>query len=445
MQDIYTGVLENNDRGTIMVSACYEKFVTMLDKQKLTLSQKLTATITQLVHTAQQHGETALPRYLSSLLQQHMFTSYTFDGAKHLVCGRYSAEKTQTLLLFSHCPPQQDAFARWGMFVTRLLTFAFYHETIGSLPVNVVWLIDTTTQDKQESAESNLLPDDGAILQGSGCLYDVPASAMLPFHFLALGTKGLLSVEAEVQTASLAHDALYSTILPNAAWRLLWALQSVKNPSEEILIEGFYDTLVPMEDEEIALLRAMPDDEQTLKQQLHVDDFLLHLHGFQLRYAHFLLPACTITHFCSGTNEDIHTVPFSAKALLDIHLVPSQEPADIYRKLRHHLDTQGFADVGTTIRESKSPRHTSLHEPFTQLVVRATDAIYGDSVPILPLLPPISIVHPLQAQLAMPILYIQMSCLSGSYDEHDMLQAKKQQQLLVDGMKCLGMIMEDMT
>jgi len=443
MQDIYTGVLENNDRGTIMVSVYYEKFVTMIDKQKPILSQKLSSTIAHLVHTAQLHGETALPSYLSSLLQQHMFTPYTFDSAKHLVCGRYSAEKTQTLLLFSHCPPQQDAFARWAMFVTRLLTFGFYHETIGSLPVNVVWLIDTTTESQKERTKSHFIADDDAILQGSGCLYDVPASATLPFHFLALGTKGLLSVEAEVQTASLAHDALYSTILPNAAWRLLWALQSIKNPYEEILIEGFYDTLVPMEDEEIALLRAMPDDEQTLKQQLHVDDFLLHLHGFQLRYTHFLLPTCTITQFCSGTDEDTHTLPFSARALLDIHLVPNQEPADIYRKLRHHLDAQGFADVHTTMRESKSPQHASLHEPFTQLVVNATDTIYGDNMPILPLLPLVNILHPLQAQLSMPILYTRMDCLSDSHDEHDILQ-EKHKQSLVDGMKCLGMIMEDM-
>ncbi len=426
-----------------MVSVYYEKFVTMIDKQEPTLSQKLAATITQLVHTAQQHEETALPRYLSSLLQQHMFTPYALDSAKQLICGRYSTEKTQTLLLFSHCPPQQDAFARWGMFVTRLLTFAFYHETIGNLPINVVWLIDTTTQSKKERAESDFLPYDSAILQGSGCLYDVPASTMLPSRFLALGTKGLLSVEAEVQTAPLAHDTLYSTILPNAAWRLLWALQSVKNPYEEILIEGFYDTLVPMEDEEIALLRTMPDDEQTLKQQLHVDGFLLHLHGFQLRYAHFLLPSCTITQFCSGTSEDTHMLPFSARALLDIHLVPNQEPADIYRKLRQHIDAQGFADVHTTMRESKSPQHTPLHEPFAQLVVHATNAIYGDTMPILPLLPLIVTLHPLQAQLAMPILYSRISSLSDPHDEHDILQ-EKHKQLLVDGMKCLGMIMENM-
>jgi hypothetical protein len=60
-----------------------------------------------------------------------------------------------------------------------------------------------------------------------------------------LGVKGLLYVELTCNT--IAHDAhsSYGTILPNAAWRLVWALSTIKGQDERVMIAGFYDDVRP--------------------------------------------------------------------------------------------------------------------------------------------------------------------------------------------------------
>ncbi len=412
-----------------MLSDSSQHFFATIDEQRRSLTERLNATIAQLASVIQRQGKAALPHHLSSLLRQASFHVETSDS---FVYGRYmAAGNAHTLLLFSACPPQQNAFARWGTLASRLTTFAFYQEILGNLPVNVLWLIDI---DERQN-ESGFLHELDAPLQGT--LYDLPATVPLTQPTVALGTKGLLSVDMEVEIPSIAQSAANGAILPNAAWRLLWALHSLKNAQEEILLEGFYDDLVPMEDEEVEFLRTNPDDEQKLKQQLQTETFLSQLHGFQRRYAYYLLPACTITHIHSGfdTGEARHTLPSSALASLDIYLVPAQEPHDIYKKLRHHLDTHGFADVKTTLQVSRKLQHTALHEPFTKLILETARSIYGGGISVLPLLPQPTLLD--LSQLTVPTLYTQLGTLPDAGGE-------QQARFLQENMQFLTLVMEGM-
>ena len=83
-------------------------------------------------------------------------------------------------------------------------------------------------------AHRELLAADACVWEGSGVTWEGPP--MVP-----LGVKGLLYVELTCNTIS--HDAhsSYGTVLPNAAWRLVWALSTIKGPDERVMIEGFYD------------------------------------------------------------------------------------------------------------------------------------------------------------------------------------------------------------
>ncbi|GAC1622514.1 MAG: hypothetical protein NVS4B11_16510 [Ktedonobacteraceae bacterium] len=431
-----------------MLPEHYTKLLAAIDEHMVSLGEMLHTIVAQL--TKASHEKAMLHLYIASLLQQYKFTTQQFDDEKLLICGRYSIEKTGTMLLFSHCPPQRDAFAQWGTFVTRLLTFALYHMAIGSIPINIVWLIDTEEHHENDVAAYHFIENNRTALQANGCLYDLPYDRSLPAPFLALGTKGVLSVEIEIRTASSEHHTMYGAILPDAAWRLIWALNSLKDAHEEILIDGFYDTLVPMEDAEIALLRSMPDSTQALKQRMNVDEFLLQLRGFQLHYTHLLLPTCTVTSIHSGTDasESQHTIPSYAKASVDIHLVPKQEPEDIYTKLRQHLDMQGFQDVHTEVRISRNPQHTPLQDAFMQIVVDATSAAYGEHVPLLPLAPQSGVPYPFRSLLDIPVVFTQM----GYSQEHlykrgtviTVEEAERQAQFLTNSMKHLAMIIEGM-
>lgn len=444
MQDACPWVLGNKSKGKIMIDEHNKNLLAAIDASAYSLVETLHTIVAQL---AQAEQNNTLATYISSLLQQHTFMSQPVDDKQHLICGIYSKHETKALLLFSHCPPQQDSLARWGSFVTRLLTFALYHKTIGNIPYNVVWLIEI--EEYHENSEDLLqwLAKNRALLRVDGCLYDVPSDTSLPAPCLALGTKGLLRVEIGVETASRDQHVLSGAILPDAAWRLTWALNSLKDVREEIHIESFYDTLVPMEDEEIALLRGMADDEQALKQRLHVNEFLLHLHGFQLYYTYLLLPTCIITSMRSGsTTTSSHTLPSFANASLDIHLVPDQEPEDIYKKLRKHLDIQGLQDVSIRVLATRSPQHTPLRNKFAKIVYESAFALYGETLSAFPLMPSQRNYYPFQSLLAFPVVYVQTGYEHGQLYEHDTVTSEERhKQILAYGMKHLVGIIEGIT
>lgn len=422
-----------------MTLAFYENLFSTIDAQAGLLGETLHTTVAQLAQAAQ--NENTLSTCMNSLLQQYTFTRLHGDNGLRLLYGTYATKETKTLLLFSSCPPQHDALARWGAFVTRLLTFALYHKAIGSIPLNIVWLIDLAAHDNNDEEAELWLTKHQALLRGDGCFYDLPNDMSLPSPCLALGMKGLLRIEVGVETTSQDQHVLDGAILPDAAWRLTWALNSLKDAREEIHIEEFYETVAPLEDEEIALLRSMQDGEQALKQQMNVNEFLLHLHGFQLYYTYLLLPTCTITSIHSGsTSAASYTLPSFAHATLDIHLVPDQEPADIYQKVRKHLDEQGFQDISVKVLVTRSPQHTARHHWFAQIVSESAYTLYGEKLPIFPLLPRQSAYCP----LALPVVYAH----TGRLYERDTVTTgaseEKYTQLLLHGMKHLVMIIETM-
>ncbi len=447
MQDACPWVLGNKSKGKIMIDEYNKNLLAAIDASAYSLVETLHTIVAQL---AQAELDNTLSTYIGSLLQQQTFTLQQVDDKQHLICGIHSIHETKTLLLFSHCPPQQDALARWGAFVTRLLTFALYHKTIGSIPYNMVWLIDIEEYYENDEELLQWFAKNRTLLRVDCCLYDIPNDDSLPSPCLALGTKGLLRVEIEVETASHDQHILSGAILPDAAWRLTWALNSLKDVREEIHIEDFYDTLVPMEDEEIALLRSMVKAESALKQRLHVNEFLLHLHGFQLYYTYLLLPTCIITRIYSGsTATSSYTLPSFANASIDIHLVPDQEPGDIHEKLRKHLDIQGFQDVSIRVLATRSPQHTPLRNEFAKTVYESAFALYGERLSAFPLMPSQRNYYPFQSLLAIPVVYIQTGYGQSQLYEHDTVTTEtneeRQKQILTYGMKHLVAIIERMT
>ncbi len=315
------------------------------------------------------------------------------------------------------------------------------------MPLNIIWLIDIEAHDENDEEPSQWLAKNQALLKVDGCLYDMPNDAFLPTPCLALGMKGLLRVEIGVETTSQEQHVFDGAILPDVAWRLTWALSSLKDAHEEIQVEGFYDPVVPMEDDEIAFLQHMLDDEQALKQRLNVDEFLLQLHGFQLYYTYLLLPTCIVTSIHSGS-ASFHTLPSFAKAFLDIHLVPDQEPEDIHHKVRKHLDAQGFQDMSVKVLATRSPQHTALHHWFARAVCESAYALYGENLSTFPLMARQSVYYPFQSLLAIPVVYTHIGYAQSQLYERDTVTTvadeEKHHQFVINGMKHLVMIIEGM-
>jgi acetylornithine deacetylase/succinyl-diaminopimelate desuccinylase-like protein len=227
------------------------------------------------------------------------------------------------------------------------------------------------------------------------------------------GLRGVQYVELRVRTASTdSHSGLGGSIFPNAAWRLTWALASLKGPDERIALPGFYEDVEPPSERDLELLAALPDDSADLLKRYQLDHFVKGLEGgVELQQEKLFSPTCTICGLTSGyQGPGTKTVlPAVASAKVDFRLVPNQSPQVVLDQLRQHLNEQGFADVQVRSLGSEPPGRTPPDDPFLQLVAAQAEGVYGQRQLIQPLSGGSGPVHAFLESLKLPVATIGVS------------------------------------
>ncbi len=226
-------------------------------------------------------------------------------------------------------------------------------------------------------------------LKADACVWEFGSVNANDIPVQDLGLRGICYVEMSVQTASQdVHSGLGGSIFPNAAWRLVWALNSLKDPQGNIRIPGFYDKVKPPSKRDEELVAALPDDAEEYHQRYGVKEFLNGLTGgAELHLAEVFQPTCTICGLTSGyQGPGSKTVlPAKASAKVDFRLVPDQSPEEIVELLRSYLDSQGFEDIQVTMLGGEAPARTDPDDPFVKLVVESAEPIYGHPMLINPM------------------------------------------------------------
>ncbi|MCL0078914.1 M20/M25/M40 family metallo-hydrolase [Dehalococcoidia bacterium] len=345
----------------------------------------------------------------AGLLQEYGVPSRILPtpGGPPVVYGELEGDSPFTLLFYNHydvqppeplelwsTPPFEPSIAdgklyargvsdNKGDIITRLLAVKAFLRARGRLPVSVKFLIEG-----EEEVGSPHLPafirENQALLKSDACLWEGGGVNWDDRPTITLGLKGIVNVDLEVRGAVRDVHSSLAAIVPNPAWRLIWALNSIKDANENILIDGFYDDVRPPTPEEIEAIEAIPSEEEEMRANLGIERFLKGLKGVDLQLHSILQPACTINGIISGyTGEGSKTVlPCYARAKLDFRLVPDQRPDDIIAKLRKHLEKHGFADVVLSAGEGENPARTPLDSPFARVVSDAAREVYG-SEPII--------------------------------------------------------------
>jgi acetylornithine deacetylase/succinyl-diaminopimelate desuccinylase-like protein len=205
---------------------------------------------------------------------------------------------------------------------------------------------------------------------------------------LVLGSKGMLYVQLDVQ--GIGHDAHSGTApsLPSAAWRLVQALGTLRDPAGKILIPGFADDVIPPTAAQLEALADLTDMEAQMREMYQIDAFVDNLTGLALRERQAFSPTCNIAGLASGyTDEGTKTVlPAHAMCKIDFRLVPDQDPQDIHDKLRAHLDAGGYDDVRISTFGMAEPVVTPIEHPFVQRVIALSDSFSEARPAVAPLM-----------------------------------------------------------
>ena len=234
-----------------------------------------------------------------------------------------------------------------GSFLSRWCAVDAYQKVYGELPCNIKFItegeeeIGSPNLDSFRIAHPDMVKTDGIVWEGGS--KDINRGPLQ----ITMGWKGLCYVELRCHACKDDMHSMYGPIVPNAAWRLIWALNTIKDENDRITIDHFYDDIIPPDQEEMDFLEQMNYDGQSVLKANGIDHFINNLSGTALKEKLLYEPTANIAGIESGyTGKGSKTViPSYAFCKIDFRLVKGQDAERVVKLLREHLDRRGFTDI----------------------------------------------------------------------------------------------------
>ncbi len=352
------------------------------------------------------------------------------EGGPDVVVGELRASGAEkTLLLYNHYDVQPvDPLELWksdpfkpevregalyargsgdtkGNLVAQLMAVRALQEASGGVPVNLKFLVEGEEEigsphfPKWVMAHQDMVRADGATFEGG----QTTEAGRPQIEF---GCKGNLGVDLIVRTADIDTHSMYAPIIPNAAWRLHQALATLRDAKGRVKIPGFYDGIRKATPLELKYLRKASFDADSIRRMFGAKELLGGGSNYEVLKHLVYSPTCNINGIHSGySGPGGKTVnPHEAIAKLDFRLLPGQKSEDVLKKLRAHLDAQGFTDVEVrTWGGTMEPASTPLDSRLAHVLIETAPLVYGQEPDVLPWSPGSMPVRTFTEDLGIPV------------------------------------------
>jgi acetylornithine deacetylase/succinyl-diaminopimelate desuccinylase-like protein len=216
------------------------------------------------------------------------------------------------------------------------------------------------------------------------------------------GNRGVIGVGVTVYGPVRAlHSGHYGNWAPNPAMELSRLLASMKDADGRVLIDGFYDDVVPLGDVEKKALAEMPANDADLERELGIAK----PEGGGKKLAELLMqPSLNIRGLRSAYvgEQAQNVVPEKAEASLDARLVRGEDPQQKFDQIALFIRKQGFyvIDREPTIEERRAyPRiakviyeggyrasRTPMDLPVSKALVQVVQGATGNTAVAAPAL-----------------------------------------------------------
>ncbi|ARM76039.1 M20/M25/M40 family metallo-hydrolase [Acidianus manzaensis] len=190
---------------------------------------------------------------------------------------------------------------------------------------------------------------------------------------IVLGVKGLLYVELRASTEKDLHS-MYAPIVQNPVWKLVYFINNLRDQSGKVKIEGFYDDVKWLTEEETRYLKADKEEMEKALGQNVPDNFMKKL---------VEEPTCNIAGIFGGyTGEGSKTViPSYAFVKIDFRLVPNQDPEKILTKLKSIADKE---NIEVVVYGKVKPYRTSISSEISKALIQSAKEVYKIDPVVLP-------------------------------------------------------------
>ncbi|MCO4319166.1 M20/M25/M40 family metallo-hydrolase [Phyllobacterium sp. 21LDTY02-6] len=264
-----------------------------------------------------------------------------------------------------------------GQHFAQLLAIESHLAVNADLPCNVIVLLEG----EEEIGSPHIA--EFVRQHGERLKADLVVTADGPIHAsgrptMTFGVRGMASFELRAKTASHdVHSGNFGGVVPNAIWKIVHLLGTMRNEAGNITIEGLHDAIVPPSDLERAAATALPIDLDAVKKELG----LAALDAPQGRpyYDRLMFhPTLTINglHGGYGGPGTKTVLPCEAIAKCDIRLVEAMTPTDVLVKVGAHVRKHA-PDVEFVPLDGMLPSKTPMDSPYGDAIRKAVLAAQG--------------------------------------------------------------------
>ena len=272
-----------------------------------------------------------------------------------------------------------------GDTLARIQAVEVYRQAYGELPLRLKFFVEG----EEEVGSPHMAPLAAQYadrLRADGVLWEGGGFDEAERYTFYCGLKGIAYLELRVRGASHDLHSSYAPMAPNPAWRLVQALNTLKDDRDNIVIDGFMAHVRPPTAAELAYIRAIPYDGATVKANWGIPAFINGMSDEAALIRFLTQPTCTICGLRSGFIEagEKTVLPSSALVKLDFRLVPDLTPDLVIRLLRGHLDRRGYNDVEIVPAAGMIGARSDVTSAVVQTAVAAARQVYGHEPVVYP-------------------------------------------------------------
>ena len=328
-------------------------------------------------------------------------------GVAPIVFGEIKSKQnpTKTLMFYNHYDVQPaEPFNLWtyppfsgikkgnkifgrgatddkGELITRIKAVEACLKTTGDVPCNIKFVIEGEEETGSAHIEKYLKKYKKKF-SSDAIIWEFGYVDAKNRPIIGLGMKGLLFVELSITESIIdAHSSL-AVLIKNPAWRLIEAIQTLRNSDGKILIKDWFNEVTEFSKKDLELIRKEPFDENIFKKEFGITSFVGNKTGMDVKKTLVGGATCNIAGFVSGyTGDGAKTVlPSSALVKIDFRLIPKMDPKKQTMRLKKHLKSKGFGDVKIKVFHGEAAARTNSSDPFVTQVKKAADKSFGNSI-----------------------------------------------------------------
>ena len=294
-----------------------------------------------------------------------------------------------------------------GELLTRIQAVEAWIKTHGELPIRIKWVVEG--EEEIGSPHLNawvnehlemLKAADGVLWEGGG--YDEAGRPNF-----GLGCKGIAYFELRCQGPNQDLHSSVAPIVPNPAWRLVWALSTLKDDQDRITLDNYMDHVAPLTPEEEAAIHAIPMEFAQMRNRWGLEGWLNGMTDDQARLHYFKEPTITICGLDSGYQGggSKTVLPAEAMVKLDFRLVHNLTPELAQDLLRQHLDRRGFTDISITFLGGEGPAKTPMGSLVERASVAASQQVWDKTPVMFPWFPGSGPMYSLSTVVELPVVF----------------------------------------